>query len=601
LSSTLTSDMDITSRNLDDDIDSTIDPELIEFESVALVQKQANLVWITYFINLGAAIGLFWGAISTSLLLGWAIPILVMTFIRIWHTYRCPVINKNMQQIKRWKNEFIFLQVINSCLWGIAPFVLSHTFDPFQLTYIIASVFISPVITIPAFSLILPAFYINTVLTFTLFVVYAFSVDIGDKLHFVSLCGGLFFIPIYIKFAHNVNKSTLETFRLRYENLALVDQLKKEKYKAEKANTDKSRFLAAASHDLRQPLHALGLFVENLGYKAKDEEDKLLISNINQATGALQELFNSLLDISRLDAGVIEVKKEHFYIKSIYKILYSEFKPIAENLDLNLIFEETDAVIYSDKILSERILRNLISNAIKYTNKGSINVNTQQTDNKVIIKIIDTGIGVSDKEIELIFNEFYQINNPERDRSKGLGLGLSIVKRLASLMSLNLYIDSKESKGTTIRINFQPGTESEVIKNIEPKSHHDNEANNTNILVIDDEVQILNGMNRILTNWGFNVSQAKSIDTAITTIKNGHYPDLIMTDFRLKNNITGLDAINELKKHLSDDVPCIIITGDTSPERIKEASDSGYPLIHKPVSPIVLRNAINQLLNSQLN
>jgi signal transduction histidine kinase/CheY-like chemotaxis protein len=402
---------------------------------------------------------------------------------------------------------------------------------------------------------------------------------------------------IGILFALNTRRFVYSSVETSLKNIELVEQLKVKQQLADQAAKDKSRFFASASHDLRQPLHALGLFVETLGEKTKDDEDKALIKNINQATSALQELFNALLDISRLDAGAVDVNKENFLINDILVQINSEFQTLANKKGLQLVTQESNAAIYSDKILTERILRNLIGNAIKYTTEGSVNINVKKEENKIFIEIVDTGIGIPEEEQKNIFSEFYQINNPERDRSKGLGLGLAIVKRLTDLLSLKLNVENSDVKGTKFMIEFPAGDVEEISQEITETKKVLNNFDGMNALVIDDEKDILEGMNIILSKWGFNVVLTDSIASATDLIEEGIIPDIILSDLRLRHNTTGIEAIQKIRTLSKNNIPALLISGDTDPERIKEAQAAGIILLHKPIKPALLKSAINNLLS----
>ena len=403
-----------------------------------------------------------------------------------------------------------------------------------------------------------------------------------------------------IIFALNSRRFIYASVESNLKNEELVEQLREEQKIAAKAIEDKTRFLASASHDLRQPLHALGLFVETLGEKTKDEDDKALIKNINQATGALQELFNALLDISRLDAGVVEANKESFFINDLLIQINNEFQTVAEEKGIQLNTQESNAAVYSDKLLTERILRNLISNAVKYTNEGSINITIKKEPEKVFVKIIDTGVGIPENEQENIFSEFYQIDNPERDRSKGLGLGLSIVKRLTELLSLKLIVKSNDSNGTNFTIEFPAGNVEKISReNVETKNVLNN-FDGMHALVIDDEKDILDGMNIILGKWGFKVSLSESIEAAMDVLVGEETPDIILSDLRLRNNTTGIEAIQKIRTLANKEIPALLVSGDTAPNKIKEAQAAGVILLHKPVKAALLKTAINNLFSKNI-
>ena len=255
-------------------------------------------------------------------------------------------------------------------------------------------------------------------------------------------------------------------------------------------------------------------------------------------------------------------------------------------------------MIESDEKLIERVLRNIISNAIRYTKKGKVLVGCRRKKDHALICVYDTGSGFSSDKYEIIFTEFQQLENPERDRSKGLGLGLAIVKRLTRLLNTSIHVSSIPGKGSIFSFEL-PLYRGEIID-----SHPQNILTLTNnimdkyIIVVDDEEDIRDGLSSLLSSWGCKVEAISSISEAKAVFdKNKQTPDLILADYRLRDEITGVDVIHEIQHLFSTpDLPAVIITGDTAPERIKEAKASGFELLHKPVTGGKLRALLNSLL-----
>ena len=346
-----------------------------------------------------------------------------------------------------------------------------------------------------------------------------------------------------------------------------------------------NRFIAAASHDLRQPLHALGLYLSALKAHISTQRGHGILENISRSTEALNELLSSLLDISKLDAGVIDATEESFSLDSVFEQLHQTFQPEALENGLALDVNLTDLWVKSDRVLLERILRNLVSNGLKYTSKGSVSLDAEKHGEKVRILVADTGLGIPKNEQEAIFNEYYQLHNPERDRAKGLGLGLSIVRRLAKLLELEVNIVSEHAQGTTFQILVQEGEPRRSASKI----HHlgrsyDDELANLSILVIDDEADVRESMRSVLDEKVRIVLTADSAsDACEQLISSEIVPDLIIADYRLRDDQTGDSAIERVREEVNEDVPAMIITGDTSPARLREATASGFRLLHKPV------------------
>lgn len=414
--------------------------------------------------------------------------------------------------------------------------------------------------------------------------------------------GGLLFIFNFAMFSIvRVNHQILrDSINLRFEKLGLIEQLTQQKEKAEQANVAKTKFLAAASHDIRQPIHAIGLFLGVLEDRVEKDDQISIVHKIKKSSDALNGLLDSLLDISKLDAGVIHVETEPFYINDLFEALKNEFTSLANEKDLKIRFVKTRLRVDSDYQIIERLMRNLISNAISYTNMGGIVVGCRRYQGQILLAVYDTGIGISDDDMQDIFDEFHQLHNPERDRSKGLGLGLAIVKRMADLLGSSLFVRSMPEKGSAFGIVIPASLEAAVNISHTVVELTDLAFDGKNVLVIEDEDEIRDSLTELLRNWCCDVVASSSGVEAIAVVQNNNVrPDIILADYRLRDNETGTEVIHKINSlYPESDIPAIIITGDTAPERIKEAENSGYRILHKPVSPNELRSVLADVLVS---
>jgi CheY-like chemotaxis protein/nitrogen-specific signal transduction histidine kinase len=394
----------------------------------------------------------------------------------------------------------------------------------------------------------------------------------------------------------------VQSITLRLDNAELVENLREQKAVAEQANTDKSRFLAAASHDLRQPMHAIGLLVEAMEHRLQGQQADLFCT-LNKSVHNLKDLFDALLDISRLDAGVVDVSKHHFSLTELINELIPGYKQRAKLKDLDFNIEQpADSVVFSDPILLRRILENLISNAIRYTDSGEISIRINHQGGNVLLSIKDTGRGISSEDQSKVFTEFFQVDNPERDRTKGLGLGLSIVHRLAVLLEIKLELSSTLAAGTCFRFFLPAGQEDKIFVSTAASPAHLPEVEAT-ILIIDDEQDVLVAMQAMLTGWGYKIYTAEDLDGALSVLnKLPTTVDLVISDYRLREHKTGSEVISALRTHVGKTIPALIITGDTEAARIQKAQSSGIQLLHKPVRPAQLRLAILHCIgNRHLN
>jgi CheY-like chemotaxis protein/anti-sigma regulatory factor (Ser/Thr protein kinase) len=362
----------------------------------------------------------------------------------------------------------------------------------------------------------------------------------------------------------------------------------------EEANLAKSRFLAAASHDLRQPLHALNLFVTQLRSEKDPAEKGRVIARIDAAVADMNELFNELLDMSRLDAGVLVPSISEFPVDQLLKRIKMTFTAAAREKDLRLRVVSNSAWVRSDFILLERILLNLVSNAVRYTQAGGIVVGCRRLAGVLKIEVWDSGIGIPEDQQRNIFGEFHQLSTAKQDRRGGLGLGLAIVDRLCRLLDYPIEVTSRLGRGSRFVISV-PLTAPLKLAEHRPQAVVD-QVMGKSVVVIDDDALVLDGMRGVLQSWGCSVVTAASEDTALAVLSESERPpDIIISDYRLSDGKTGFDVIECIRRAFGTPIPAFLISGDTAPERLREARASGYYLLHKPV-PITLRSVISQLL-----
>ncbi len=405
--------------------------------------------------------------------------------------------------------------------------------------------------------------------------------------------------------AHGINEMTAElqkeSTNLQYlveERTSQVIQAKQlaevAQHKAEHANIAKSRFLAAASHDLRQPIHAQGLFLGVLSRTELTPYQRVLLSSARTALDASGEMLNTLLDFSRIEAGVVKPQIQPFLLQPLFNKIENEFAPQADAKGLVYRSRETDLAAQSDPMLVELILRNLLSNAIRYTELGGVLVACRRRGNQAVLEVWDTGIGIEPAHQQEVFREFHQLGNPERDSRKGLGLGLAISDGLARTLNHGLSLVSKPLRGSVFRLTLPIAAAALPIKG--PAVMRGNsDTLNIRVLVIDDDETVRAAMLHLLRNWGCECEAVESIEEALA-LALSHTPDVVVSDYRLREQRTGAEAIAALRTLLGNALPALLITGDTAPERLREAQASGIPLLHKPVSPSQLYRGLMEAL-----
>jgi signal transduction histidine kinase len=384
------------------------------------------------------------------------------------------------------------------------------------------------------------------------------------------------------------------------ENARLIDEVQKKSRQLELANTYKSRFLAAASHDLRQPLHALNLFIAQLRAETNHDQRVRLVEYIGAAVVSMNDLFDALLDMSKLDAGVLEPNLTEFPVERLLERMKMTFGQAAREKRLRLRVIPSRAWVCSDFILLERILLNLVSNAVRYTMSGGVVVGCRRRDNRLRIDIWDSGPGIPEDQQRQIFGEFYQLATPLPGRLAGLGLGLSIVDRLSQLLDHPVELASWVGNGSRFSVSAPLAAARGATVGAEPLASLPDHAKGKLVVVIDDDALVLDGMRGLLRSWGCRVVTAASVSAALAGLTEAKgQPDLIISDYRLADGKTGIEAIERMRTALRLEVPAFLISGDTGPERLREATASGYHLLHKPVPPMALRTTVNRLLKGR--
>ena len=387
--------------------------------------------------------------------------------------------------------------------------------------------------------------------------------------------------------------------RLKKDLWEQGEGLQNAKSDAERANKAKSVFLASASHDLRQPLNAMQMYIAALQSKVKDKEILRIIEDINSVSISTARLLNALLDVSELEVGAIKPRHEIFSVNNILISIFQSFLPLAKDKELDFRIVPSSLYVESDPALLERILGNFMSNAIRYTDKGSVLIGCRRKGSEVSIEVWDTGCGISDDQMSLIYEDFYQVENKERDRGKGLGLGLALAKRLSD--SLDHKIDSKSSLGRgscfSVRVDLAENkadtNQDEIFMNIMNLS-------GINILLIEDDIDVLKATKQLLESWGCNVKTARNKDEVMNLIKEDPYknPDIILADNRLPGDASGIDITYLIQEKLQTSIPCVIMTGDVERSHVQGIIDQGFPVLLKPIQPAKFRAMLSHLIQA---
>jgi two-component system CheB/CheR fusion protein len=372
---------------------------------------------------------------------------------------------------------------------------------------------------------------------------------------------------------------------------------------AQSASLGKSRFLAAASHDLRQPLQTLSLLQGLLAKKVKDNEALQLIARSDEALMAMSGMLNTLLDINQLEAGVIRPEIIDFPVNDLLESLKTEFGYHTKSKGLDWQVRPCSLAVRTDPRLLDQMIRNLLSNAVKYTRKGKILLGCRRRGGKLRIEVHDTGLGIPAGQLRAIFEEFHQVDNPARELSRGLGLGLAIVQRLADLLGLEVDVRSREGRGSTFSIDV-PLTPAGA--RTAPRSAAmdlpETARQEGSILIVEDDPGLRETLELFLTAEGYLTSSAVDGEDAIRLVeRQGLRPDLCIVDYNLPRELTGLQTMTRLRATLARSVPALILTGDISTGTLREIAAQGYDHRTKPVTTDDLSHLVRRLLANSLS
>ena len=514
-----------------------------------------------------------------------ALFLLRVVLLRAWR-------KSGVQGDIRWAHFECGAGLLVGLLWSYMTFLVVPTTDVIALsnlgvlvTGMIAGSMITQATYLPVFFwFAAPLMGISTAITYLLSPAHSYLAFFTFV--FSTLC---------VWFTLKISRAQTETIRQRLFNELLLDELSIEKQKVEDANRAIYNFFAAASHDLRQPVHALSLYIGSMDPTSAQAG---VIGRMKSAISNLQSLYDRVLDISKLEAGEIDVDLQSIAVSNFISEIVERHRYSADDKHLNLTFTGEDLYVKSDPVLLGRIIDNLLTNAIKFTDTGSVTVSVVLANNHCIVRIEDTGPGIRTTDIDKIFDPYVQLEDgpKKEDQSTGFGLGLSIVRSLAHLLHHQVSVDSHIGDGTTFSLKLESADAPSVTERIEPiRSEEDADGN---ILVIDDDSSIREATTNILTKWGYRVRQ---VQTWQQLTEDQQPVDLIVSDYKIWQGHTGHEAIKLVRDRVCQNVPAILITG-SSDTKVKAISEEmQIPLLMKPLKPAQLRSAVQRMLSKTSN
>lgn len=561
----------------------------------------------------GMLVALFWGSVPLALMLPWMVLFVGLWFVRIVLARRFQAAvrhHEGAMDWARWRLAWNLLTLCSAGAWGLAGWLFFTAGLGIQQTGLILVIYTFCIAAVPVLANQPRMFVAYVVLCFAPLIV---RIATGGDEHGLRLAGMLLIIiTLTTLLARNYRQALQRVIELKLRADDLLDQLRIEKgiaeaarQEAEVANRAKTQFFTAASHDLRQPLHAMGLFAEALRQRTHEPEVAHLVNSINASVDALEGLFSELLDITRIDAGGVEVRPQAFEVDDILRKLRLHFEPTAFEKGLALNLRGGHRVVHADPLLVERILRNLVSNAIRYTNDGGVLVAARSRGDRVILQVWDSGLGIREEEQAKVFEEFYQVPNTPAvaaHQRKGLGLGLAIVKRLADLMDAPITLRSQAGRGTVFTLELPVGVKPAPQAVLPPsKGPLGLTLAGRLVVIVEDEPAVRSGLEVLLQGWGAQIvsfeSVAESSAWAAASDPAQLRPDLLIVDYRLEQGRNGVDAIVALRERFGAAVPAIVVTGSTMSSLDKEAQEKNFHLLLKPVVPNKLRAMIAFKLN----
>lgn len=588
-------------------------------ELVGLLYRHAPAVLAANIANATLVVTALWPLADRDALYGWFAAILTISLVRlgVWWRARSRLSDTTY---RRWGRWYAAGAALSGLLWGCSAWLFIDTGHPETLlltSFVIGGMGAGAVTSLSPH---LPAFYLYLIGSILLFKLRLFV--LGDRISLVMAGMVTVYVIGLIVIGHNLHRMLIRSLELNEENLDLLANreqevrlrtadleheiaerkrfeagLKEAREAADRANQAKSRFLAAASHDLRQPLQSMYLFAtvlrHHLGGEPKGGE---VLGRIERGLDMLKGMLDSLLDLSQLDVNITKPNFTAFALKPMLDDILAAYTRVAASKGISLVGGGTcDVWVRSDQVLLGRMIRNLVENALRYTEQGWIWLCCSVEPGSAQIEVSDTGIGIPEDQLDRIFEEFHQVGNPERDKARGLGLGLAIVQRLSRVLSHPVEVRSQLGVGTTFSIRVPRVAEVVAQPDLQPAEQPFRFGAGRRVLVIDDDPMVLLALGGTFEQWGFDVGMAGGLDEAVKQLRSDAFPHLIVSDYRLRGGQIGTDVIVTLRRTMGREVPAMVLTGETGNRCSDDAGAIGAMVLYKPTTPRDLALALTRL------
>lgn len=585
--------------------DRSVDPRIDPIEAAMIrtlmlqipSQTGAGVVVASYMI------GTAWAFNSIHVVLAWGVAMFAAVLAR-WGVSRAFVgKDRPDASLGRWGNFYALSMTGIGTMYGIAFLLFAHPEEPITIALTLGALY-----SVAAGSTPSSAYYPRAILGA---VIPAFAAVLGKLL----LTGSFEYILLgsasalygltMIGYCRVQSRTLKDGFRIRFENAELVEQLRHEtavadeaRQAAEQANLAKSQFLAAASHDLRQPLYALGLFSSSLQELKLDESGRDVVRRIQDSIGVMEGSFEGLLDLSKLEAGVVQPRLEPVAVDALFDRIDQVFGPLAGERGLELRFRSDGERVFSDAVVIEQVISNLVSNALRATTNGGVLVAVRRRGDMLNFEVWDTGSGIAEEDIERIFGDYVQLDNPERDRKRGLGLGLAIARRSVALLDARIEVTSRPGRGSRFRFSQPLWGEDDIA----PQSSFTPSIvglrrGDEPLLLVEDDEDVRAALGNLLKSWGVPFEAEATADAGLRQLNSGRRFGLLLTDQRLAGGMTGLDLVQTMRAQIADPPPAVIITGEVDSPLLAQAQKAGIAVLHKPVQAARLRTLLGDRAN----
>jgi signal transduction histidine kinase/CheY-like chemotaxis protein len=593
---------------------------------MASVYRQVPQSVLVSIVGAFALVMVLWYSMNQNLLMGWFMLILLESLARVRVAYKFRHAAEVVDQVQRWANRWVVLAVVAGALWGVAGFLFFSQDQPLHQVVLVAVVLSVAFGSLTLYASHRPAFYAFMLLTVMPLITR--MVWEQDPTYYTAavVMAAVFFFTVF--YGRNFGDAVFESVKNNYENEVLVDQLMAEKRlaedarrEAENATRSKTQFFAAASHDLRQPLQAIGIYVSLLKKRATGPLEPL-VNNMSTAVESLSKLVEELLEISRLDSGSIQPKVDQVTLDEMFSVLEQEFTPLAASKGLSLRVRRGGFAVDSDPMLLQRVIRNLLANAIRYTQRGGVLLAARPRGGLISLEVWDTGPGIKQAELDRIFEEFYRGESSKAENSgTGFGLGLSIVKRICGLLGHPLIVTTRPGTGTVFRVEVPlsimpvrakrsaPETVDMVMRSLEGHT----------IVVLEDNAEILNSLTRLVRSWGASVVPSTGFNAQLIRGIAGHERvDAVLADHNLgPHSISGVESVFRIRELVGFPVPVIMLTAVQGAEVVGDFQRAMHarmalnpslvaaiarsrteepPVLQKPTTAAVLNNTLAEVL-----